>query len=192
MTVIDDLSRMASHMIEGVMVHEQLMNVYLFAGLYGESVKHKSHYLAESQNYADLCEYCMKVYGVLVNASIKSTAIPSLIPKSWLSSSQFDLDYDTRIEIIKSADDEWIKWETETLDLYNDIYSHLIASSSSSTSEFIKKYILDVESELMEAKREKLEHSAVNYDMPFIMERQETMEHFYNKEIVKHIKEKLK
>lgn len=85
-----------------------------------------------------------------------------------------------------------IKWETETLDLYNDIYSHLIASSSSSTSEFIKKYILDVESELIEAKREKLEHSAVNYDMPFIMERQETMEHFYNKEIVKHIKEKLK
>lgn len=183
MYVIDDLSRMASHMIEGVMIHEQLMNVYLFIGLYGEAVKHKSHYIAESQNYADLCEYCMKVYGVLVNASIKSAAIPSLIPKSWLSSSQFDLDYETRIEILKSADNEWIDWETKTLDLYNEIYSHLITTSCSSSSEFVKKYILEVENEVIEARREKLEHSAVNYDMPFIMERQKKRERSYNKEI---------
>ena len=60
MELYDIFSAIASHMIKGMMVHEQLMNSYQFLGLAGYATCHEYHYISESKGYADLCKYAIE------------------------------------------------------------------------------------------------------------------------------------
>lgn len=169
---MEEFEKMASRMIQGSMFHEQLMNCYLFLGLYGYAEQHKKHYIKESKGYAKICEYVVKRYGRLLYTPIKADDVPTLIPSTWLKSRQEDVTDKIRKEAIGASISEWIKWESDTLDLYSSIYQVLISGANdTAAAEFVKSYICDVESELMYARKELIEIEASNYDMVFILER---------------------
>jgi len=84
MTASEIFSKIASHIIEGIMVHEQLMNSYLFMGLSGYAACHEYHYLSESVGYSALCEYVVNHFDMLViDDDVPSN--PGLIPNSWMN-----------------------------------------------------------------------------------------------------------
>ena len=84
MSVVENFSRMASHMVNGMMVHEQLINAYLFLGLKGYAECHKYHYLEETKSYISLCEYSVEHFDQIITARINPDGIPEIIPISLL------------------------------------------------------------------------------------------------------------
>ena len=57
MTVEEIYADVAAHMIEGLMIHEQLANYYDFLGLGGYKRCHEYHYIEESVKYRGLYRY---------------------------------------------------------------------------------------------------------------------------------------
>ena len=184
MSVVDEIfTKMSSHMIQGMMLHEQLMNCYEFLGLHGYSACHKYHYLSETIGYTHLCNYSINHFGKLIqNERITD---PEIIPSSWLSSVRDDVDEATRKQAMIAGLDEWIEWESSTVELYSSCHNELWENKKIAAAEFVKSYILDAEEELTFAKNEKIKKSAMDFDIVSIIEEQDAWHKLYSKKAKK-------
>ena len=184
MSVADIFKSMASHMIEGMMVHEQLMNSYMFLGLQGYASVHTYHYLSESCGYIRLCKYATNHFDIII-PSDSTQSIPKIVPPSWRESTRMDVVPKIRRESMENAFVEWVKWEEETKELYENLYKEAMDSKLIPLSEFIKGYILDVEGEITYAKHELIVKRAMNFDIISILEEQSDLEKQFRKKIKK-------
>lgn len=184
MSVVENFARMASHMVEGMMVHEQLMNAYLFIGLKGYAACHKYHYLEETKGYISLCEYSVEHFDRMITANIDPKNLPEIIPNSWKQNNKYNIDAKTRLQAVEAALEEWIDWEEKTKAFYESIFDETIKEDVAA-SELVKSYILDVEEEIVYAKNELLAKRAMEFDMPSILEEQEKYERSFKKKIRK-------
>ena len=183
MTASEIFSRIASHIIEGIMVHEQLMNSYLFMGLPGYATCHEYHYLSESIGYSAFCEYVVDHFDVLIVGD-NAPQNPGLIPNSWMNAKRTSVNQQIRHEALEAAFNEWLKWEEETITLYSDMYKELIKLNLIPASEFIKKYIMDAEEEAVYARDELISKEAMNYDIVSIVEEQKNIKKQFKKKII--------
>ena len=182
-TVEDIFKELASHMVEGLMIHEQLMNCYIFLGTDGYAECHKYHYLEETNGYIKLTEYYSNHHrGILSPGKVDP---PDIIPESWYGNKKEGVDNETRRKAIKAAFDEWIRWETSTKKLYENAYAELISLGEAASAIFIGEYVKDVDNELIEAMEAKLCKEAIGYDMVSIVEEQQSLKKFYKKQIKK-------
>ena len=179
-SIFTDLS---VHMLKGVMIHEQLMNCYLYLGLEGYAACHEYHYISETNDRNKLLAYSLKHYSKLVKGSGFET--PEVIPESWYSSLREELDHGTRVKAIAAAYDEWINWEESAKSLYEKAYKELLDYGNIAFAEFIKEYIIHVEEEIVYARNERLKKMAIDYDMVSIMEEQEEFKKKYKKKLRK-------
>ena len=184
MPVADIFKSMASHMIEGMMVHEQLMNSYRFLGLSGYAAVQEYHYLSETCGYIRLCKYATNHFDIII-PSDSTQNIPKIIPVSWRESTRMDVVPKIRRESMENGFAEWVKWEEETRKLYENLYKEAIDSSLIALSEFIKGYILDVEEEIVYAKNELIVKRAMDFDIISILEEQSDLEKQFRKKIKK-------
>ena len=183
MSVTDIFQQMASHMIEGMMVHEQLMNSYLFLSLPGYAEMHKYHYLSESIGYIRLCEYISDHYEMAVPSGRPSD--PGIIPTSWKDASKDSITPKIRREAMEGGLHDWIDWETDTVKLYSKLYEELLTMQEVPASEFVKKYALDAEEEIVYARQELLHKQAMDFDPTFIYEEQPTLVKLFRHKIKK-------
>ena len=80
MTVEEIFSELSAHMIQGLMVHDQMAAYYSFLTLKGYCRCHAYHYLKESDNYMKLNHYYHKHHDKLIKE--KAVTDPKIIPKS--------------------------------------------------------------------------------------------------------------
>jgi hypothetical protein len=66
MTVEEIFSKLASHMVEGIMIHDDMANAYDFLGLFGFAECHDYHHLEETKNYRCLSHYFSTHYHKLL------------------------------------------------------------------------------------------------------------------------------
>ena len=184
MSIVDTFSQMSSHMIEGMMVHEQLMNSYLFLGLKGYATCHEYHYLSETDGYIRLCKYAADHLDILLPDTGRPSD-PEILPKSWKGSSRSSIVANMRREAMEAALKEWLKWETDTVALYSKFYRELLDENQIPASEFVKSYILDAESEIVYARNELLHKHSMNFDIVPILEEQSEFEKVFRKKIRK-------
>lgn len=187
MELYDIFSAIASHMIKGMMVHEQLMNSYQFLGLAGYATCHEYHYISESKGYADLCKYAIEHFSFICTAS--KVDDPGIIPNSWRESVRESVTKEVRSKALRSALQEWINWEMETVKLYSGFYTKLISMEEIPAADFVEHYILDAEKEATFAKDELNKKMAIDFDIVSIMEEQEEFESIYKKKLRKVYKE---
>lgn len=181
-TINEVFSSLASRMIQGMMFHEQLMNAYGFLGLPGYSKCHEYHYISETDGYIRLCQYSLENLDSLISpGEVKD---PGVIPESWFSSARRDVDPTTRRNAIEAAMEEWVDWERETRQLYEDAYKEFFTYNVDA-AEFIKEYILDVSEEIRYSENELLHKRAMDFDIVSILEEQETYERKFRKKIRK-------
>lgn len=183
MTVDEVFTVLASHMIKGMMVHEQLMNTYLFLGLNGYAKCHEYHYISETKGYIRLSNYKLEHYGSLIKQG--PFEIPEIIPESWFGFTRSAVDSETRHKAMVAALEEWIKWERQTRELYVVAFEELMQQNQVATAEFVKSYILDVEDELVYATNEKIHKSSMGYDIVSVVEEQDELSRFFDKKIHK-------
>ena len=164
-------STILTRMIKGLMVHEQFTNYYDFLGLCGYSKDHEKHFDEESKAYRRIYHYYITTYNKLLPTS--KFPQPKIIPTSWLQYSRQDVDMKTKQNAVQQGLEEWVRWERETYDLYQQLYSELIKLDKFYDAEEIKCLIYDVKLELVDAEQFQLNKISMNYDMTDIIHEQE-------------------
>lgn len=181
MTVDEIYGQLASHMIKGMMFHEQLANYYDFLGLKGYKRCHEYHYLEETIAYRCLCRYFINHHNKLVPSY--DVEDPQAIPQNWYRYTRSDVDITTRINAVKNGVEHWVNWEKETKKLYERMYKELIDIDEVASAMKIKSFICDVDEELKRAERKYIKLKAVDFDMSVIIPEQERLHEKYREKI---------
>ena len=181
MTVEEIFSKISSHMVEGMMHHEQFSDYYDFLGLDGYCCCHTYHYLKETHDRAKLHDFFINKYNKLIPETAVDTK--SIIPPAWFSATRFNVDAATKKNGIKTALSEWHKWEKETRDLYVQMYNELIKINEIASAEYITDMICNVEKEIKHAEKRMIEYNGIGYDLVFIEEQQKKIAHKYHKKM---------
>lgn len=143
-------SELSSHMIRGLMIHEQLAQYYWFLGMEDCAKEHECHYIDESKCLSKLNrEYILHTDKLIRQQVVEN---PNIIPLSWYDADRFDVDANTKHNGRKNALIKWREWESETLSMYQGIYSNLISINEIAMAKLIEELICNVNCELKEIK----------------------------------------
>ena len=179
MAVNEIFRDLSAHFVKGMMVHDKMADYYDFLSLRGYKRCHEYHFRRESANYRRLHRYYINRYHKLIEEA--PVGEPDIIPASWYRYTRNEVDTSTKRSAIKSGVDKWITWETETLNKLQQAYDALCEAGDPAAALFIEDYIQDTECELKAAHRKALELSAVDYDMPYIMQEQKRIHDKYKR-----------
>lgn len=170
MTCDEIFKKIINHMVEGLMVHEELSNYYLFLGLPKYAKCHEKHYFSENKTYKKFYNYYITTYNKLI-PNIR-VSVPEVIPQSWYQYVRQDVDMKTKQTAVKSGLEKWVEWEQDTYVLYQEMYKELIALNKVHDAIIVKELICDVKEELDNITQYHLNKLSTNYDMVYITEEQ--------------------
>lgn len=85
----------------------------------------------------------------------------------------------TKKNAVKSGIEQWIRWESETLNKLQQAQLDLYDEGEVASALFINHFIKRTQHELKCAKRKHLELSAVEFDMDFILSEQKEIHDKY-------------
>lgn len=183
MSVDEIFQKLATHMIKGMMFHQELANYYDFLHLCGYKKCHEYHYLDESCGYRKLFHYYVNHYGKLIKKSEIDSSEIQEIPKSWYEHTREDVDSKLKRQAVQSGVQAWVKWETVTKELYQHCFKQLIDLDEIATAMFLKQYIEDVNKELKKAHQKHLDLKAIDYEICSIIGCQEEYKEKYKQKI---------
>lgn len=131
---------------------------------------HQYHYMDESSNYLKLSQYVTKHSNALIED--KRIDDPAIIPQDWYQKERAQIDPKSIPNLIAKGADIWVKWEKDTKELLQKMYTELLNVGEIAAAEFIAEYIKDVDEELSYATSEQLLLDSTNYDMSYIADDQ--------------------
>ena len=179
MTVDEIFTKITSHMIEGMMIHDELTNAYDFLGLYGFAKCHEYHHLEETKGYTCLMRYYSTRYHKLLN--IDKIPQPNIIPQTWYKYTTMDVDTGTKRQAVQTMMKKWVEWERSTKTLYQEMYQELCALNEIAAAEEIKCYISCVDEELKHAEKKLIKLETIEYNIGTIISWQQPMYKKYQK-----------
>ena len=167
MTIEDIFNKLASHMIEGIMYHDEFANAYAFLGLYGFAKCHDYHHLEETKCYRNLQHYYSSNFHKLL--SINDIPRPQIIPDNWSKYNTMEVDVSTKKNSVQSMMKKWIEWERETKQLYQQLRAELTALGEIAAGLYIDKLICEVSEELKHAEKSFIKMETIGYDIGTIV-----------------------
>lgn len=188
MTVEEIFGKISTHMLNGVMVHEQLANYYDFLGLCGYKKCHEYHFYSESISYRNICNFYISTFNKLISEQIPDTS--SVIPQSWYRYGRFDVDINTKKNAIQTGLNKWVNWERDTKKFYESMYKELINIGEINAAIMVSKLVEDVSSELKCAEQYLLNKEMIGYNMSDIIAEQDCERDMYSKKICKLFRKK--
>lgn len=168
MTVNEIFAKINNHMIEGIMLHDQLASYYDFLNLAGYKRCHKYHMQAETNARRKLLEYYTSHYGYIVPEA--QAADPHVIPTTWNGHAREDVDANTKRKAVKEGFTRWHDWEKSVKKLLETSYKELLEMGEVAAAICIGKLIEDVDCELKGVEKEALKLASVDYNLDFIYE----------------------
>ena len=191
MTIEEIGGLIAQKMLQGTMIHQQLINYYNFLGLKGYQKCHEYHYYEESCAHIKFMSYFISHYNKLMpRYSFDSLTLPSIVPQNWYGYNREDVDINTRRNAVKSGLQKWIAWEADVKHFLQEIYSELVNINELALAIELQENIKEVDKELKHAKLKYLEIKATDFDMTVIISEQECLKQKYKQKIAKKKEEK--
>ena len=181
MKIEEVFSTIVSHMIEGIMFHDEASKMYNFLGLWGYARCQEYHQMEEIKNCKKIQHYYATHYFKLLLIEDKEKL--KLIPDAWYKYTTQAVDTTTKQKSIKELMTKWVEWENSTKLLYQQMQKELVALNEIDAAIKIETYIKDVSKELKNAEKDLLNLEAINYDMTVIIPQQEVLYHKYKKKI---------
>lgn len=183
MDIKEIYSKITSHQIQGMMIHEQLANYYDFLGLKGYKRCHEYHFMQETCSYRSVCRYVINHHNIIIlEARFEN---PDIIPTSWYNHTREDVDASTKKSAVKAGLTKWVEWERDTKKLYQQMYQELMNIGEVASACKVKELICDVDCELKKAERYWLNKETTGYDMTSIIEEQKSKHDKYKKKMKK-------
>ena len=173
MTVDEIFSKLATHMIEGMMIHDQFQQAYDFLGLYGFSKCHEYHHIDETIGYTCLLHYYTTHYHKLLK--IENVPKPQIIPETWHNYTTMAVDANTKRQATQTMMKKWVEWEQETKKLYQEMYHELCNLNEIAAADKIKYYICAVSEELKHAEKKIIKLETIDYNINTIISWQQPM-----------------
>jgi len=149
MTVSEIFSRLKTHILEGMVFHDEMVRYYSFLGLHDHAEKHMERYEDETKGYRKLCGYYLSRYNELIPE--RPMERPEVIPESWYRYEMRDVDPNTRENAMRTGHEKWVRWEQATKSLYEEMCRELFNQGEVAASMFLSCYVKDVDEELAEA-----------------------------------------
>lgn len=117
MSCVEHLSAAASHVLDGVMYHEAVMDLFDFLGLKGfyKWQKHQMH--EELSNFEYLKHFAHKTHHMFLEVSSDSDAL-TVIPDSWKTRSSLEATMADCSSAVKKVLENYILWEQAALEAY--------------------------------------------------------------------------
>lgn len=181
MTVDEIFMKLATHMIEGVMTHDKLAQAYDFLGLCGFAKCHLYHQMKEMKDYECLMHYYSTHYHKLL--PINEIPNPDIIPQTWYKYTTMAVDTNTKRQATKTMMEAWVKWEQDTKQLYQDMYSELHNLGEIAAADKIKCYVRGVTEELKHAEKKWIKLETIDYNIGSIVSWQQPMYKKFKKEL---------
>lgn len=181
MTVEEIFTKLATHMVEGMMIHDTMAKAYDFLGLYGFAKCHEYHHIEETKGYMKLLHYYSTHHHKLL--SITDIPRPDIIPSNWYKYATKDVDTNTKRQAVKMMMDKWASWEQTTKILYQDMCKELTSLGEIADAEKIKCYVLDVSDELKHVEKKLIKLESIDYSIQTIIEWQQGMYKKFKKEL---------
>lgn len=181
MTVEEIFSKLAAHMVKGLMIHDQMGNAYGFLNLCGYQKCHEYHYFMESKNYKCLQNYYLEHYNKIIPE--EKVENPDIIPENWYKHIKSDVDTNTKRSSVKDMIKRWVDWETETKTNLQVFYKELYDMGEICSALKIATFLKDVDKELKSAQKKYLNLEAVGYDISDIVKEQDKLYKKYEEKL---------
>ena len=170
MTIDEIFSKMATHMVEGLMIHDQLSQAFCYLGLYGYEKIHLHQYEDESQAYKDIARYY--ILNKCKTVEVGKVDDPGILKRQWFESYSYDIRPSTRKQIVDECFKLWVDWEHDTKQLYQDLYVKALAIGEVSDAAKIQDYVVEVGEEWVKAKDIWQKLRSVDFDLVAINDEQ--------------------
>lgn len=168
---------MSSHMIRGLMLHDELTKIFDYLNLDGYSALHKHNYEHENDNYRKLNKYYINHHNKLIQE--ENIDYKSIIPPNWYNYYKQDVDDNTKRNAVKTYMQKWVDWEKYTKQFYEKCFKDLFDEGNVASACFVNCFIQDVDDELKKAERYVITCEMLNYDLPWIISEQERIKKKY-------------
>ena len=194
MTIEEINSLIAQRLLQGSMNHQEFSTYYSFLGLEGYKAYHEYHFIEEVIGYQDYIKYYIQHYDAFVpKFSFETLSSFVIIPENWYDYKRQDADINTKRNAVKNGLENYVRWERETKNLFQNMYTQLTTQGIIGLALQLQNYIKAVDCEIKLAKKELLEIKSTDYNLSTIVDRQYGMAKRYNKklcELRKEFKEK--
>lgn len=181
MTVEEIYKELSSHMIKGVMIHQQLAWYYDFLNLHGYKRCHEYHALKEMCGMQKLHRYFINHHNRLIEEDVIEN--PNIIPASWYRYTKQEVETGTKRNAVKTGIEKWVAWEQETKNLYERMYQELMSIGEVASAKKICCYIMDVDKELKWATRKHIDLVTADYDIGYILGEQDHLHDWYKEKM---------
>lgn len=176
--MIEVFNRISSRMIEGIMFHEQMSDYFDFLNLRGFKRQQEYRFLDETCELRGVHRYAINHCNRLIKDSTITTT--NYIPTNWYNYTKLDVDNSTRKQAVKDAFEKWYTWEKETKKFYEEQFKILTDSSKIADANKVNELVKKVDKELKYLTRQMLEYKAVDWNMDYIMLKQDELHKCYH------------
>jgi hypothetical protein len=180
MKAVEILSKISTLKIENLMKHEEWSDIMDFLGCKGLKRECEYHYLDESISLRKLHRWAINHLNEIIYD--KDVTIPHIVPSSWEGHSRIEVDVNTRKRYIKQMFIDWRDWERDTLDKLSSYYKEM-EDIHCLSAYYILEMMEDVSMELKYLERQMLEYDATDWNMVYIMSKQEELHDCYKRKI---------
>lgn len=170
-------AEISNQLIANIMRHEQFSDVMDFLGLRGFKREGEYHYFKESAELRGLHRYSINHFNKIIFD--KDVPNPKLIPSSWEGATRQQVDDSIRKKYVKQMFLDWKDWECQAREKYQRWYKQLIDDGHIDAGCKVLSLLKDNESEIKCLERQIIEYEAVNWDMPYIMFKQDEIHEYY-------------
>ena len=146
MTVYEIWGKVCSHQVTGLMYHFQFADMFYFLGFDNLGKAQECRYESESAALRENHRFVLKYHNKV--AMHKHAEGVDLIPSTWAKHVKSDVDKSTRKNQLANVFDTWLAWETQTRDLYSEMYLEAKKQHAIVDACRLKEMLLDVEEEL--------------------------------------------
>lgn len=181
MPIIDVFAKVSDHLIDGMMMHEQMADYYDFLGLEGFARLHEYHFLCETISMRRIHRYFIDHCNQLL--PVVNTKHLDVIPVAWSNFTRQAVESETKSKAVETGMREWCEWERETKELYAASAKDLYDAGDVAAAGVIYELVRDVDDECEYADRLALKLSAVDYDMQVIVPMQYELHEKYKKKL---------
>lgn len=181
MTVEEIFNQTVEHMLQGIMIHDELANYYDFLGLQGYKKCHEYHGMIETHSYRHIMHYYISRYNKFLPEPKVNPA--GIIPSSWNGYTRQEVDSKTKQSAVKAGLEKWMNWEKSTKKFFEKMYKELMNIDEVAAAFEFQKLICDVDCELKKVEQYHLHKQAIGYDISSIVAEQKKKHKRYKEKL---------
>ena len=169
MSIYEVFTTLANRMVGAMMIHTQLNQLFVFVDLIPDVRRQEQQLLDETHGYSELNKYyAQHHHGLLIADNPPQIDILNL---NVFQKSTNELTPEDKMNLIQYGTKEWVEWEMESKEIYEDAYKNLLNISEVAAAEFVMRYVRDVDQELKDAKLLYRVRDGINWDLPTIYDK---------------------